>query len=132
MISRSNTACMLNRSLIRMSQGPTSLAIARPFTNHSTGCITSPARRRKGLVPLHTAFRCSGMQFIHPQIADFMSTLSIPVGRYTNTSFEFATGKLENTLFLFFLQFVPQKSCSLGYCRSHIRCLRLRLSTATF
>ncbi len=99
-----------------------SLAIARPFTNHSTGCISSPARVRKGLVPLQTAFRCSGMQFIRPQIAD---TLSIPVGRYTNTSFEFATGKLEDTLLLFLLQIVPQQSCCLGYCRSHICCLRL-------
>ncbi len=33
-------------------------AIARPFTNHSTGRITSPARRRKCLVAVQHKFHC--------------------------------------------------------------------------
>ncbi len=83
-VMAASTECSAFSAAITFSLGKFGLS-----RNNTEERITSPARGRKGLVSLHTAFRCSGMQFIRPQITYFMSTLLIDGQNFIapNTSF---------------------------------------------
>ncbi len=99
---KSGTAVFLTSKIGTLES---SLAISRPFTNHSTGCITSPVRGRKGLPPYSLSLQWNAIYTptnrifyvyaINLWASFFIAQWLAITGRQTH-KYIFSTGKLED------------------------------------